>query len=115
MNSHYDIFYLEDFIGKYAAEVEKPLVYFRATGWNNSTDVDAINASYDVYRDFLPLDMFTVLSNSEFAFMEIEDIEDTLEFLGANFPESQATCAVPENYIFYAVYNAQGQLIANNE
>ncbi len=115
MNTDYEVLYFDNFIGKYAAAIGKPVVYLRATGWNNSTNVDAINASYDLYKDILPLDLWTTLKNSELVFMEVEDITDTLNFLNNDFPESQATTATPENYIFYALYNAEGQIIASNE
>lgn len=115
MNNDYEVFYFDNFIGKYAAATGKPVVYFRATGWNNSTNVDAINASYELYEDILPLDLWTALKTSEIVFMEVEDIEDTMNFLDHNLPESQATTSTPENYIFYALYNANGQIIVSNE
>lgn len=115
MNTDYEVFYFDNFIGRYAAAIGKPVVYFRATGWNTSTNVDAINASYDLYRDILPLDLWTALKNSEIVFMEVEDLDDVQNFLDNDLPESQASTATPENYIFYALYNAEGQLITSNE
>jgi hypothetical protein len=38
-----------------------------------------------------------------------------MEWLDDNLPQSQASCTTPENYIFYALYNAEGQQIATNE
>lgn len=115
MNTNYDVFYFENFIGRYATSVGKPVVYFRAYGWNNSSNVEAINASMELYKEILPLDLWTLLSQSEFVFMEVEDIEDTINFLDNNFPESQALTSTPENYIHYSLYNDLGQLIHSNE
>lgn len=115
MNTDYEVYYFDNFIGKYAAAIGKPVVYFRATGWNNSSDVDAINASYALYEDILPIDLWTALKNSEMVFMEVDDIIEVQKFLDNDFPESQETTTTPENYIFYALYNAEGQVIASNE
>jgi len=115
MNQDYEVFYFDNFVGNYAADVGKPVVYLRSTGWNNSTDIDAINASYELYKEILPLDIWTALKQSEFVFMEVEDIDETIQFLDNDFPESQESTTTPENYIFYALYNAEGQLIESNE
>lgn len=115
MNTNYDVFYFEDFIGRYAASIGKPVVYFRSYGWNNSSNVDAINASMELYKEVLPLDLWTSLKQSEYVFMEVEDIEDTMNFLDHNFPESQAATTTAENYIHFSLYNAEGQIIHSNE
>lgn len=115
MNSNYDIFYFDNFIERYAALKGRAVVYFRSYGWNHSTNVDAINASREFYKGILPLDIWTALDNSEFAFMEVDDLEEVFEWLDGNFPASQATTTTPENYIHYSLYNAQGQLILSNE
>ena len=115
MNNDYEVFYFDNFIGKYAAAVGKAVVYFRAYGWNHSSDVDAINASMDLYKEILPIDIWTALSNSEFVFMEVDDIQETIDFLESNLPDSQATTTTPENYIHYSLYNDQGQIILSNE
>ena len=112
--NNYDVFYFDNFIERYVASNNKSLIYLRSTGWNNSSDVDAINASYDLYRDLLPLDLFTALQNSEFVFVEVHDLVETEEFLTSNFPENQASCARPEDYIHYTLFNAAGQTIMAN-
>ena len=114
--NNYNTFYLDNFIEKYAAQLGKPVLYLRSTGWNASSDVDAINASYEVYKDILPNDLWTALKNSEFVFCEVDDdVADTMEWLSDNFPSSQASTTTPENYIFYSLVNAEGQQVASNE
>jgi hypothetical protein len=115
MNTPYDVYYFDNFIENYARMIEKPVVMFRSYGWNHSTDVDAINASYAVYEDILPTDLWTSLKQSEYVFMEVSDLDDTILFLESCLPSSQAETATPENYIFYSLCNAQGQIIASNE
>tara|TARA_B100001250_G_scaffold46655_1_gene36556 strand:- start:3985 stop:4332 length:348 start_codon:yes stop_codon:yes gene_type:complete len=114
--NNYNTFYLDNFIEKYAAQLGKPVLYLKSTGWNASSDVDAINASYAVYQDILPNDLWTALKNSEHVFCEIDDdVADTMEWLSDNLPSSQASTATPENYIFYSLVNAEGQQLASNE
>ena len=115
MNSSYDAFYLDNFIENYAALKGKAVVYLRSTGWNASSDVDAINASQELYKDILPLDLWTLLKNSEHIFAEVDDFIDMRNFLDSNLPDSQAGTTTPENYIFYALYNSDGQLVSTNE
>jgi hypothetical protein len=115
MNTEYEVSYFDNYLEKAAAALGKATVYFRATGWNSTADVDAINASWDMYKTILPLDLWTALKSSEHVFMEVENLTDTITFLDDNLPQSQATCTNPVNYIFYALYNDQGQQIATNE
>ena len=112
--NNYDVFHFDNFIERYVASNNKSLIYLRSTGWNNSSDVDAINASYDLYRDLLPLDLFTALQNSEFVFVEVHDLAEAEEFLTSNFPQDQASCTRPEDYIHYTLFNATGQTIMAN-
>ncbi|AOV58540.1 hypothetical protein T040910_035 [Synechococcus phage S-CAM3] len=113
-NTEYQIYNLETFIGRYAALANKPLIFFRVYGWNNSTDVDAINASMTLYEDILPLDFTTLFKDSEYLVVEMESIIEAEQFLLDNFPQTQAD--VPkEQYIFYALYNDLGQVILSNE
>lgn len=115
MNTPYDVYYFDNFIENYARMKGKAVVMLRSYGWNNSSDVDAINASYTLYQSILPGDLWTALKQSEYVFMEVDDIQQTKEFLEASLPESQASTTTPENYIFYSLCNAEGQIIANNE
>lgn len=114
MNTDYEVFYFDNFIERYAAEKNKAVIYFRAYGWNNSSNIDAINESMDLYRNILPLDLFTALHNSEYVFVEVDDINEAMEFLETNFPVSQETTATPEKYIHFTLYNSQGQSILSN-
>ena len=113
-NIQYQLYDLQTFIGRYAALTGKPLVYFRVYGWNNSTDVDAINASMELYSSILPLDYTTVFKDSEHVVLELEEMGDIMNFLQDNFPAQQAGTP-KEQYIFYALYNDEGQVILANE
>ena len=112
--NNYDVFYLENFIERYVASNNKSLIYMRSTGWNKCSDVDAINASYELYKDLLPTDLWTALKNSEFVFIEVHDLVEAEEFLTSNFPEDQASCTRPEDYIHFTLFNAAGQTILAN-
>lgn len=113
-NTEYQIYNLETFIGKYAALAGKPLIYFRVYGWNNSTDVPAINESIALYESMLPVDFTTLFKDSEYLVVEMESITEAEKFLTDNFPVSQEGVS-KERYIFYALYNDQGQVIMDNE
>jgi hypothetical protein len=68
----------------------------------------------EFYKGIIPLDIFTSLKNSEFCFVEVNDINEASEFLEYNFPESQESCTTLENYIHYSLYNEQGQIVLSN-
>lgn len=114
MNTNYDVLNFYQFCEQYAIAKQRAVVYFRSYGWNNSSNVDAINSSYELYKEILPLDLWTSLKNSEFVFMEVDDIMDTMNFLDNSFPESQESTTTPENYIHFSLFNAEGQLIHDN-
>jgi hypothetical protein len=52
---------------------------------------------------------------SEYNLIELESLDGVVDFLEDSFPESQATCTEPSQYIFYALYNELGQIIESNE
>jgi hypothetical protein len=114
MNSDYQIFYFDNFIENYAKMLGKPVIYLRSYGWNNSSDVDKINQSIETWTNILPLDILTYLKNSEFCFIEVDDIADAAEFLQNSFPTSQSDVAYPELYIHYTLCNEIGQVILSN-
>lgn len=113
LNSNYDCLYFEDIIEDYAKNCEKCVVFLRAYGWNNSDDVDRINQSKEIYRSILPLDIFTALTQSEFIFVNIDDIQDAVDFFDDVLPESQSSCD-KEDYIHFTIFNSQGQIIVSN-
>jgi hypothetical protein len=113
INTDYQAKYFEEFIGDYAKIKQKAVVYLRSYGWNNSTDIDKINQSMEIYKSILPLDLFTALHQSEMIFVEIDDIKEAMNFFDDVLPEDQASCEL-EQYIHYSIYNSQGQIIANN-
>ena len=113
--NNYDVFYFDNFIERYVASNNKSLIYLRSTGWNNSSDVDAINASRDLYKVRLSLDIWTDLTQSEHVFILCDNTEEAFDFCEDAFPESQAACTRPEDYIFYAIYGPNGQLLSDNE
>ena len=55
ITSEYQLYNLEHTIGAYAKAIGKPVVYLRSYGWNHSSDVTKINASRDVYKEFLQI------------------------------------------------------------
>ena len=100
------------------------MVFLRAYGWNNSTDTVKINASMDLYKEIIPLDVWTSMHTGEFNVIELDNlsddsttgytIDDVMDFLEEAFPPNQASVE-KEVYVFYAVYNASGQVILSNE
>lgn len=115
MNNNYDVFYFDNFLERYAALKGKDLLYLRSYGWNNTTDIEAINESYTVYQSILPADMWNALKQSEHVFVEVDDLNDTLDFVETSFPQSQATTTTQANYIYWCLVNKEGQIIGNNE
>ena len=115
LHANYTIDYLQDFIGASAKMQEKTIIFLRSTGWNSSSDVDAINASRNLYKTRMELDVWTGLDQSEYVFIVCDNTEEALEYCEDLFPSSKEACSRPEDYIFYAVYNPQGQLLADNE
>lgn len=113
-NLEYQLYDLQTFIGRYAALAGKPLVYFRVYGWNNSTNVDAINSSIALYNDTLPVDYMVLFKDSEHVVLELEEMGDVMNFLQDSFPAQQEGTPT-EQYIFYALYNTEGQVILDNE
>lgn len=81
MNSSYQCFDLSTFISEYAKAVQKPVVFIRSWGWNHGSDVDKINTSMQVYKQFLPTDIYLWMHDSEFVFIELENLEEAMEFL----------------------------------
>ena len=114
ITSEYQLYNLEHTIGAYAKAIGKPVVYLRSYGWNNSSDVTKINASRDVYKEFLPIEWFNELDESEFSFVVLDRLGNMADFLQDTFPASQASVET-EMYIYYALYNDEGQVIADNE
>lgn len=114
MNSDYQIFHLDNFIENYAKMLGKPVIYFRVYGWNHSNDIERINESMNVYSEILPLDIFNTMKNTEFLFVEVDDIAEADQFLDTNFPKSQSDVGYPELYIHYSLCNEVGQIIASN-
>tara|TARA_B100001250_G_scaffold82181_1_gene67815 strand:+ start:2888 stop:3244 length:357 start_codon:yes stop_codon:yes gene_type:complete len=116
ISTNYQVYDLETAVGNYAAKIQQPVLFLRTTGWSNSNDVDKINASKAIYADTIPTDMYTQLVNGEWHVTVLDELSDIQQFVTDTFPESQAQVASnPEMYIFYALYNDQGQVIDSNE
>ncbi len=91
----------------------KPLVFLRASGPHGTNDVDLANQAFNLYKEILDLEMYTLIFNNEFLFIEFDDIEEAVDFCEDHFPESQTSCP-KEQYIHYSLYNASGQVILSN-
>lgn len=113
MIQDYETLYLDNFIERTAQSLGKPIAYLRSYGWNNSTDIEKINESMEVYKELLPIDIYNALHDSEFVFLILEDINEAVEFFEENFPESQSDCD-KEFYVHYTVVNELGQTIVSN-
>ena len=110
------VYDLETAVGNYAAKIQQPVLFLRTTGWNNSSDVDKINASKAIYADTVPTDMYNQLVNGEWHVTVLDELSDVQQFVTDTFPASQAQVAsTPEMYIYYALFNDQGQVIDSNE
>lgn len=115
INAEYDVYFFENFIEKYAQATGKAVAYIRTYGWNHGKNIDKINESMSVYGENLPLDMMTVMRNSEFIFMEFDNdrLDQVMNFFDDNFPDNQADCE-PEFYVHFSLYNNLGQLVLSN-
>jgi hypothetical protein len=115
INQNYLIYDLTTSIGRHVALRGVPMIFIRSYGWNNTSDVDKINESRELYKGVLPLDLWMEMDRSEYNLIELESLDGVVDFLGDSFPESQASCTEPSQYVFYALYNDQGQIIESNE
>ena len=116
ISTNYQVYDLETAIGRYAASIKQPVLFLRTTGWSNSNDVDKINASRAIYINTVPTDMYNQLITGEWHVTVLDELSDIQQFLTDTFPESQAQVADdPEMYIYYALFNDQGQVIDSNE
>ena len=111
--SEYNCVYFEDMVAKYVAMLGKPVIFIRAYGWNNYTDQEKIEQSKELYKGTLPLDVYTTIDQCEFSVIEIDDVEEAIEFCEDSLSESSDKCE-PEFYIQYKVFNSQGQVVASN-
>lgn len=111
--SDYNCVYFEDMVAKYVSMLGKPVIYIRSYGWNNTDDAEKIQISMEIYKTTLPLDVYVTMSQCEFSFIEIDDIEEAIDFVEDSFPESSTKCD-PESYIQYIVFNDQGHVVASN-
>ena len=109
----YESFQFDEIISNYAKNIEKPFVFIRASGPHSITDVELANKTFALYKDILPLEIYTVLFNSEIFFLSFDNIENALEFCEDYFPESQTKCS-SEEYVHYSIYNPEGQLVFSN-
>jgi hypothetical protein len=111
--SEYNCIYFEDMVSEYVITLQKPVIFFRIYGWYNSKDTEKINESKEIYRQSLPLDIYTAMSEGEFVFVKIDNVDEAMEFCEDNFPESIDKCE-KEFYIQYKVFNTKGQIVGNN-
>jgi len=112
--SDYNCLYFEDMLGKYARLIEKPIVFVRSVGWNDSyLDAEKVLESKEVYKNLLPTDIYTCISETEFNVIEIDSIEEAIEQFIDIFPENKDVCE-KEFYIYYAIFNVEGQLVISN-
>jgi hypothetical protein len=111
--SKYNCIYFDDMVAKYVTMLNKPVIFIRSYGWNNSADEQKIQQSKEIYKNSLPLDVYTTMDQCEFSVIEIDDVEEAIEFCEDSFPESAEKCD-PELYVYYKVFNAQGQVVASN-
>lgn len=111
--SEYNSIYFDDMVAKYVNMLGKPIIFIRAYGWNNCKDLQKIEQSKEIYKNSLPLDIYTTMEQCEFSVIEINDLEEAIEFCEDNFPESSDKCE-SEFYVYYKVFNAQGQVVASN-
>ena len=111
--SEYNCIYFEDMVSEYVLSLQKPVIFLRIYGWYNSENEEKINESKEIYRQQLPLDVYTAMLEGEFLFIKIDNIDEAMEFCEDNFPESIDKCE-KEFYIQYKVFNTQGQVVGNN-
>lgn len=115
IDQNYQIYDLSTSVGRHVALRGVPMIYIRSYGWNNTSDVDKINESRALYKGILPLDLWTKMDQSEYNLIELESLDGVVDFLEDSFPESQALCTEPSQYVFFALYNDMGQIIESNE
>lgn len=101
-------------LGKYACLIKKPIIFLRTVGWNDpSSDVEKVLEFKEIYKNLLPLDIYTCITETEFSIIEIDNIEEAISEIGDIFPENKDSCE-QELYIYFAIFNDEGQLIISN-
>lgn len=101
-------------LGKYARLIEKPIIFVRTVGWNGpNLNEEKVLESKEIYKNLLPLDIYTCISETESSVIEIDSIEEAISEIGDIFPENKDSCE-KESYIYFAIFNVEGQLIINN-
>lgn len=112
--SDYDCLYFEDMLGKYACLVKKPIIFVRTVGWNDpDSNAEKVLESKEIYKNLLPLDIYTCITETEFSVIEIDSIEEAISEICDIFPENK-DLEGKELYIYFAIFNSQGQLILSN-
>jgi len=112
--SDYNCLYFEDMLGKYARLIEKPIIFVRTVGWNDpDLNEEKVLESKEIYKNLLPLDVYTCISETESSVIEIDNIDEAILQIGDIFPESKDSCE-KELYIYFAVFNTKGQLVISN-
>jgi hypothetical protein len=111
---NYDAMEFSEFIESYISLAKTPLVFIRVTGPQSLNDADKANEVFNLYKQILDLEMYNLIFNNEFIFVKFETVEEAIQYCEDHFPESQSTCP-PEQFIYYAVYNSEGQVIVSND
>lgn len=110
----YDAMDFSEFIESYISIKKKPLVYIRACGPHSTNDADLANQVFNLYKQILDTEMYTLMFNSEFIFVHFDTVEQAIEYCEDHFPKSQKTCP-KEQFVYYAVYNSQGEILESND
>jgi len=112
--SDYNCLYFEDMLGKYARLIEKPIIFVRTVGWSDAySNAEKVLESKEVYKNLLPLDVYTCISETEFSVIEIDNIDEAISEVADIFPENKDSCE-KELYIYFAIFNVEGQLVVSN-
>lgn len=112
--SDYNCLYFEDMLGKYARLIEKPIIFVRTVGWSDpDSNAENVLESKEVYKNLLPLDMYTCISETELSVIEIDNIDEAISEIADVFPENKDSCE-KEFYIYFAIFNVEGQLVVSN-
>jgi len=111
---NYDAMDFSEFIQSYISFSKKPFVFIRAVGPHSTNDVDVANQVFNLYKEILDNEMYTMIFNNEFVFVNFDSVEEALNYCEDRFPETQKTCP-KEQFVYYAVYNSEGQVIDSND
>lgn len=110
-----DCFTLAELLEEYTSSIKQCLLVFTPT-WKYSNDVSIINGAWDFYKDKMPLEIYTMIKNSDWGFLKFPNFDLAIAHAEMYFPyRSQINAVNPKFMIDCMIYDEEGKLAWTNE